>query len=128
MTQKEQVATDQAPAAIGPYSQAVKAGNMLFVSGQIPLEPTSGGLVEGGVEAQTHQCLKNLTAILKAAGTDLKQVVRTTIFLKDMNDFGRVNEVYGSYFPAPFPARACVEVARLPKDVAVEIDAIALLS
>jgi 2-iminobutanoate/2-iminopropanoate deaminase len=122
---KKQIQTSQAPAAIGPYSQGIQAGNLIFVSGQIPLDPKSGELVTGSIEDQTRRVLDNLKAILEAAGASMDGVVRTTIFLKDMGNFARVNEVYGSYFKAPFPARATVEVARLPKDVGVEIDCIA---
>jgi len=121
------VETASAPKAIGPYSQAIKAsgsGRLVFVSGQIPLDPKSGVLVEGGIEAQTRRVLDNLKAIVEASGGSLKTVVKTTIFLKDMNDFQKVNEIYASYFTQPFPARATVEVSRLPKDVAVEIDCI----
>jgi 2-iminobutanoate/2-iminopropanoate deaminase len=121
------IETTHAPAAIGPYSQAVRAGSLLFVSGQIPLDPQNGQLVTGGIEAETRRVLDNLSAILAAAGTDLAHVVKTTIFLKDMQQFQKVNEVYGSYFKAPFPARATVEVARLPRDVNVEIECIAQL-
>ena len=122
---KKQIQTDQAPAAIGPYSQAIRAGNMLFISGQIPLNPKTGELVTGDIEAQTKQVIANLKAILEAAGATMNHVVRTTIFLKDMGNFAKVNAVYGEAFSAPFPARATVEVARLPRDVGVEIDAIA---
>jgi 2-iminobutanoate/2-iminopropanoate deaminase len=122
---KKQISTDQAPSAIGPYSQAIQAGDMLFVSGQIPLEPKTGDLIGGDIGAQTHKVLKNLKGVIEAAGTTMDHVVKTTIFLKDLSDFNAVNEVYGEYFRAPYPARACVEVARLPKDVDVEIDAIA---
>ncbi len=119
------ISTPSAPAAIGPYSQAIQVDNLLFVSGQIPLDPKSGELVAGGIEAETKRVMENLAAILKAAGTDFDRVVKTTIFLKDMSNFQKVNEIYGSYFKPPFPARATVEVARLPKDVRVEIDCIA---
>jgi 2-iminobutanoate/2-iminopropanoate deaminase len=122
------IQTASAPAAIGPYSQAVRTGSLLFVSGQIPLDPVSGQLIGGGIEAQTHQVLKNLVAILSAANATLDDVVKTTIFLKDMQQFQAVNEVYGSYFKPPYPARATVEVARLPKDVGVEIECIAQVS
>ncbi len=122
---KSVIQTAAAPAAIGPYSQAVRTGSLLFVSGQIPLDPSSGQVVTGGIEAQTHQVLKNLTAILTAAKASLGDVVKTTIFLKDMQQFQVVNEIYGSYFKPPYPARATVEVARLPKDVAVEIECVA---
>lgn len=120
----EPISTDDAPAAIGPYSQAIRAGDLIFVSGQIPLIPESGQLITGSIEKQTHQVLQNMKAILTAAGADFGQVVRTTIFLKDLSHFNQVNEVYGSYFKPPYPARACVEVSKLPKDVDVEIDAI----
>ncbi len=119
--------TENAPAAIGPYSQAVKAGNLLFVSGQVPFVPETMGIVEGDVKAQTAQSLKNLQAILKEAGADFSNVVKTTVFIKDMNEFAQINEVYAEYFGENKPARACVEVARLPKDVKVEIELIAVL-
>jgi len=122
---KKQIQTPNAPSAIGPYSQGIQAGNLIFVSGQIPLDPKSGELITGSIEDQTKRVLDNLKGILEAAGASMDGVVRTTIFLKDMGNFARVNEVYGTYFKAPFPARATVEVARLPKDVAVEIDCIA---
>ena len=122
---KSAIQTASAPAAIGPYSQAIKCGNLLFVSGQIPLDPANGELVKGGIEAETRRVLENLRAILEAAGAGLGDVVKTTIFLKSMGDFARVNEIYGSYFKPPYPARATVEVARLPRDVQVEIDCIA---
>ena len=111
--------TENAPAAIGPYSQAVKAGNLLFVSGQVPFVPETMEIVEGDVKAQTAQSLKNLQAILKEAGADFSNVVKTTVFIKDMNEFAQINEVYAEYFGENKPARACVEVARLPKDVKV---------
>lgn len=122
--------TPAAPAPVGPYNQAVKAsGSMVFVAGQIALSPTTGDLVgQGDVAAQTEQVIANLAAILEAAGGSLDNVVKTSVFLKDMNDFGTVNEVYAQYFGGEFaPARACVEVSRLPKDVAVEIECIAVL-
>ena len=122
----EIIQTDQAPQAIGPYSQAIKAGNMLYTSGQIPLKP-DGTLVIGSVEDQTHQVFRNLQAVLHAAGTDLNKVIKVTVFIKNMDDFGRINEVYGSYFSSHRPARSTVEVARLPKDVEVEIEVIAEL-
>ena len=122
---KSVIQTAAAPAAIGPYSQAVRTGSLLFVSGQIPLDPSSGQVVTGGIEVQTHQVLKNMAAILTAANASLGDVVKTTIFLKDMQQFQVVNEIYGSYFKPPYPARATVEVARLPKDVAVEIECVA---
>lgn len=116
--------TDQAPAAIGPYSQAVVAGGLLFVSGQIPLDPQSGEVVAGGVSAQTKQVLDNLKAVVEAAGAAMSKVVKVTIYITDMQQFAVVNEIYGSYFSAPFPARACVQVSQLPKGVEVEMDAI----
>lgn len=119
--------TENAPAAIGPYSQAVKAGNLLFVSGQVPFVPETMEIVEGDVKAQAAQSLKNLQAILKEAGADFSNVVKTTVFIKDMNEFAQINEVYAEYFGENKPARACVEVARLPKDVKVEIELIAVL-
>lgn len=125
---KQTIQTANAPAAIGPYSQAVRAGDLLFVSGQIPLDPKTGELVRGGISEETKKVLDNLKAIIEAAGGNLGDVVKTTIFLKDMGSFAAVNEVYGTYFPQPFPARATVEVARLPRDVNVEIEAIAKLS
>ncbi len=121
------IATSAAPAAIGPYSQAVVAGNLLFVSGQIPLEPESGELVGGDIESQTRRVLDNLKAIIQAAGADMDRVVKTTIFLADMNDFAAVNRVYAEYFKATLPARATVQVAGLPKGVPVEIEAVVLL-
>ena len=123
----EVIHTNDAPAAIGPYSQAIKAGNLLFVSGQVPFVTATGEIVEGDVKAQTAQSLKNLQAILKEAGADFSNVVKTTVFIKDMNEFGQINEVYAEYFGDNKPARACVEVARLPKDVKVEIELIAVL-
>lgn len=119
------VRTDKAPAPVGPYSQAVWAGDMLFLSGQIAIDPSTNELVTAGVEAEARQCLENLKAVLASEGLGMANVVKVGIFLKDMNDFARVNEVYGGYFVEEPPARACVEVARLPKDVSVEIEAIA---
>ncbi len=124
---KQIINTTSAPAAIGPYSQAVKAGSLLFVSGQIPIDPTTGNLVTEGIELEAHQVMKNLSAILLEAGGDFSRVVKTTIFIKNMNDFAKINEVYASYFSGSFPARETVEVSRLPKDVKVEISAIAQL-
>lgn len=123
----EVIHTNDAPAALGPYSQAIKAGNLLFVSGQVPLVPETMEVVEGDVQAQTAQSLKNLKAILAESGVDFSNVVKTTVFIKDMNEFGAINEVYAEYFGENKPARACVEVARLPKDVKVEIEVIAVL-
>lgn len=121
------ILTPNAPAPIGPYSQAVRAGNMLFVSGQIPLDPATGQLVQGSIEDETHMVLKNLQAILEAAGGSLANVVKTSIFLTDMGQFAQVNAVYGTYFTGLTPARETVQVSRLPKDVNVEISCIAVL-
>jgi 2-iminobutanoate/2-iminopropanoate deaminase len=121
------VQTNKAPQAIGPYSQAVQVGNFLFASGQIPLTP-SGELVEGNIQEQTHQVLKNITALLAEADAKLENVVKTTLFIKNMDDFVAINEVYGQYFDTHKPARSTVEVARLPKDVGIEIEVIANLS
>src|ERR1700743_2872600 len=122
------VKTEAAPGALGPYSQAIVAGGMIYCAGQIPLDPATGNVVSGGVAEQTPQVLKNLRAVLKAAGSDLDRAVKTTVFLKDMNDFGAMNEVYGrlEYFGSAAPARSTVEVARLPRDVLVEIEVVAL--
>ncbi len=124
--QREIVRTEGAPKAIGPYSQAVRAGGLVFCSGQIPLDPATMTVVEGGVAEQTRRVLQNLGAVLDAAGASLGTVVKTTVFLKDMNDFAAMNEAYAEFFPSDPPARATVEVARLPKDVRVEIEVIAL--
>jgi 2-iminobutanoate/2-iminopropanoate deaminase len=123
---KQIVKTNSAPQAIGPYSQAVRAGGFIFASGQIPLDPETGEFVAGGMAEQTEQVLRNLLAVLEAAGTGLDRVVKTTVFLADMNDFAAMNEVYGRYFSKDAPARSTVEAARLPRDARVEIDAIAL--
>jgi 2-iminobutanoate/2-iminopropanoate deaminase len=122
---RQAVSTPAAPAAIGPYSQAVRAGTLLFVSGQIPLDPETSTMVDGDIAVQTHRVLRNLAAILEAAGSSLDRVVRTTVYLADMNDFAAMNEVYGTYFASPAPARATIQAARLPKDARVEIDVIA---
>lgn len=122
----ELIQTDKAPQAIGPYSQAIKLGDLVFTSGNIPLKP-DGSLVIGSVEEQTHQVMANLKAVLEAAGSSLEKVVKTTVFIKNMDEFARINEVYGTYFTSHKPARSTVEVARLPKDVAIEIEAIAAL-
>ena len=122
---KQIILTQNAPAPIGPYSQAVKVGNLLFCSGQIPLDPQSGAIVGQTVEAQAEQVMKNIAAVLTAAGVDFLDVVKTTIFLKSMSDFPKVNEVYGKYFRAEPPARSTVEVSRLPKDVLVEVEVLA---
>jgi 2-iminobutanoate/2-iminopropanoate deaminase len=119
------VSSPDAPKAIGPYSQAVRAGQLLFMSGQVPLDPASGLIVSGDITAQARRTLDNIKAVLTTAGLSFANVVRTTIFLADMNDFAAVNEVYGQYFSQPYPARVTVQVARLPKDALVEIDAIA---
>ena len=123
---REVIATDQAPQAIGPYSQAIRAAGLIFTSGQIPIDPATAQIVAGDVSAQTDRVLKNLAAILQASGSSLEKVVRCTVFLKNMGDFAAMNEVYGRYFKQSPPARSTVEVARLPKDVLVEIDVIAL--
>ena len=122
----KEVRTDKAPGAIGPYSQAVIMGNMVFTSGQIPVHPTSGE-IPAGIEKQAGQALENLKNVLEAAGTSMDKVVKTTVFIKNMADFQAVNEIYASYFTAPYPARSCVEVARLPKDVLLEVEAMAEL-
>jgi 2-iminobutanoate/2-iminopropanoate deaminase len=121
------VTTEEAPEAIGPYSQAVRAGDFLFASGQIALDPAAGALVPGGIVEQTHRVLQNLGAVLKAAGVSFDRVVKTTVYLADMSDFSAMNEIYATYFHAPAPARATVQAARLPRDVRVEIDLIAYL-
>ncbi|MDR1781974.1 MAG: RidA family protein [Bacilli bacterium] len=123
---KKIIFCDKAPAAIGPYSHAVEANGMLFVSGQVPLVPETGEIVEGGIKEQAKQSLSNIDAILKGSGYTKYDVVKATIFMSDMNEFGIVNEVYGEYFESHKPARACVQVARLPKDVGVEIEVIAV--
>lgn len=124
---KQVIHTDKAPAAIGPYSQAIQIGQLLFTSGQVPIDPETGAIVEGGIQEQARQSLNNIKAILNAAGTNMGAVVKTTVFLKDMNDFAAMNEVYAQFFQEPYPARSAVQVARLPKDVLVEIEAIAQL-
>ena len=124
---KDIVATDLAPGAIGPYSQAVRAGDLVFASGQIPIDPATGEFVAGGVAEQTEQVLRNLTAVFEAAGVGMNQVVKTTVFLADMDDFTAMNEVYGRFFSAEPPARATVQAARLPRDARVEIEAIAVI-
>ena len=125
-TMREVVATQNAPQAIGPYSQAIKANGLIFASGQIPIDPATNQLISGDIAAQTERVLKNVSAILEAAGSNLRSVVRTTVFLKNMGEFAQMNEVYARFFGSNPPARSTVEVARLPKDVLVEIDVIAL--
>ncbi len=119
------ISTPEAPGAIGPYSQAIRAGDFVFISGQIPLDPATGALVDGGITEQTHRVLKNLDAILRAAGASFNSVVKTTVYLADMAEFVAMNTVYAEYVAVPPPARATVQVARLPRDVRVEIDVIA---
>lgn len=123
---REIVATEAAPQAIGPYSQAVVVGDFVFTSGQIPIDPQTGVFVEGGIAEQTEQVLRNLAEVLRAAGTSLEAVVKTTVFLADMDDFAAMNEVYGRYFSNEPPARSTVQAARLPRDARVEIDAVAI--
>ena len=124
---KQLISTDQAPAAIGPYSQAIQTGGFVFMSGQIPVDPSGGAVVEGSAEVQAVRVLDNLGAVLAAAGLGFEDVVKTTVFLRDMADFAAVNGVYAKYFPQPYPARSTVAVAGLPKDVRVEIEAIAAI-
>jgi len=124
---RQAISTANAPAAIGPYSQAITSGNLLFLSGQIPLDPATGHLVAGGIEEQTRQVFTNIGAILQAAGLSFDAVVSATVYVMDMNDFGKVNEIYATYFSSPAPARATVQVARLPKDALVEIQVVASL-
>ncbi len=123
--QRQVISSDQAPKAIGPYSQAIRAGDYVFCAGQTPIDPATGNLVEGGIEAQTRRALQNLSVVLQAAGTSLSHVVKTTVFLLDMNEFAKMNAVYGEFFPSNPPARSTVQVARLPKDARVEIEVIA---
>ena len=124
---KQIIKTDQAPAAIGPYSQAVRVDNWLFLSGQIPINPATSQLVENNIVKQTEQVLNNIKAVLESAGGTMESIVKTNVYLKDLNDFTAMNEVYARYFTKDFPARATVQAAKLPKDVLVEIDAIAIL-
>jgi len=124
---RQAVSSESAPKAIGPYSQGIRAGSLLFLSGQVALDPATGVMVEGDIAAQTHRVFANLKAVLEAAGASFDHVVRTTVYLADMNDFAVVNEIYGTYFSFPAPARATVQAARLPKDARVEIDLIASL-
>lgn len=122
----KQIKTDKAPAAIGPYSQAIISGNTVYCSGQIPIDPETGAIPEG-VAAQAHQVFKNIKNLLDAAGTSIDKVIKTSVFIKDMNDFAEINAIYAEYFTEPYPARSCVEVARLPKDVLLETEVIAEL-
>jgi len=124
---RQAVATETAPRAIGPYSQAIRAGNLLFVSGQVPIDPATGALVDGDIRAQTRRVLDNIGEILRAAGASYDAVVRATVFLADLGDFAAMNEVYAAYFPPPPPARSTVEVSRLPRDARIEIDVIAVV-
>ena len=126
---KKIISTDNAPKAIGPYSQAVIAGGFVFISGQIPINPETNQVVKGGIEEQTEQVLKNITAIIQATSNNmsLKNIISTTLYIKDMNDFAKINEVYSKFFTTDYPARVTVEVSRLPKDVLIEISAIALV-
>jgi 2-iminobutanoate/2-iminopropanoate deaminase len=126
MNSKIRVTTEKAPKAIGPYSQAIKVGEMVFCSGQIPLDPNTGEIVGSGIEEQMRRALENLKAVLEAAGSSLEKVVKTTIYVKNMDDFATVNKIYGEYFVVDYPARSVVEVSRLPKEVLVEIEAIAI--
>jgi 2-iminobutanoate/2-iminopropanoate deaminase len=128
VTARQAISSPDAPSALGAYSPAIRAGNLLFVSGQVPMNPATGTLVDGDITAQTEQVMRNLGALLAAAGAGFEHVVKTTVFLADMNDFAAVNAVYGNYMADPPPARATVQVARLPRDVKVEIDLIAVLS
>ena len=124
---KQEIKTENAPEAIGPYSQGIIANGFVFASGQIPLDPRTGELQTGSVEEQAHLVLKNLKAVIEASGSSMEKVVKCTVFLQSMDDYGAVNAIYGEYFNAPYPARAAIQVARLPKDVKVEIEAIAIL-
>ncbi|HBX70482.1 MAG TPA: hypothetical protein DEH25_14155 [Chloroflexi bacterium] len=125
--QKQVVVAENAPKAIGPYSAGVKIGNFVYTAGQLGIDPQAGGFVDGGIEAQTRQALKNLRAVLEAAGSSLENVVKTTVFLRDLNDFAAMNGVYAEFFTENFPARSAVQVARLPLDAAVEIEAVAVI-
>ena len=125
---KQLISAEGTPKAIGPYSPAVKVGNMLFLSGSIPLDPVSGQLVEGGIKEQTTRVMENIKALLAAAGADFSNVARTTVFMVDLGEFASMNEIYASYFSAPYPARSTVQVVKLPRDVRVEIDVIAVLN
>lgn len=120
------ISTDKAPAAIGPYSQAIELNGMVYTSGMIPIDPATGELVTGSVETQAEQAISNLEALLAASGSSISNVVKTVVFISNMDDFGKINEVYARHFREPYPARSCVQVARLPKDVAIEIEAVAV--
>ena len=120
------ISTDKAPAAIGPYSQAIEVNGMIYTSGMIPIDPSTGKLVIGSVEAQAEQAISNLEALLAASGSSIEKAVKTVVFISNMDDFGKINEVYAKHFKEPYPARSCVQVARLPKDVAIEIEAVAV--
>lgn len=120
------ISTDKAPAAIGPYSQAIEVNGMIYTSGMIPIDPSTGELVTGSVEAQAEQAISNLEALLAASGSSIEKAVKTVVFIGNMDDFGKINEVYAKHFKEPYPARSCVQVARLPKDVAIEIEAVAV--
>ena len=122
---KQKIVCKNGPEAKGPYSPCIKTCENMYISGQLPLDPETGKIISGDIKAQTRQCLENMKALLKEADMEMKYVVKTTVFLKDMNDFSAMNEVYQEYFEEPYPARSCVEVARLPKDVAIEIEAVA---
>lgn len=124
---KDIITSDKAPRAVGPYSQAIKAGNLVYTAGQIPLDPSTGNMIEGDITAQTERVLENLKALLEASGACLENVVKTTVFLKDMNDFAAMNAVYSKYFTENCPARSTIQVARLPKDAGVEIEAVAVI-
>ncbi|MDD7402520.1 MAG: RidA family protein [Butyribacter sp.] len=123
---KTEISTKNAPAAIGPYSQAIEVNGMIYTSGMIPINPQTGELVTGSVEEQARQALSNLKNLVEASGSSMDKVVKTVVFISDMEDFGKINAVYEEFFPSPYPARSCVEVARLPKDVAMEIEAVAI--
>ncbi len=127
LMEKTMINTEKAPAAIGPYSQGIKIGNFVFSSGQLPVNPTNGELVTGDIQKETKQCLENLKAVLEEAGSSLDDAIKITVFIKDMNQFGKINEVYAQFFPNDKPARSCVEVARLPKDANIEIEGIACI-
>jgi len=123
---KKEISTKNAPAAIGPYSQAIEVNGMVYTSGMIPINPQTGELVTGSVEEQAEQAFSNLKALVEASGSSMDKVVKTVVFIKNMDDFGKINAIYEKYFTEPYPARSCVEVARLPKDVALEVEAVTL--